>query len=235
VWYEVLSVPRREVEETVYVKVTITDERGNVAQDEHRDITFSLPHTATAADVVTGALQRAEIPFEASYALLVIYDKVIRHVFPVFPRTGSSEPIHRYFTRHSDRSFEIRPYHAPDESEIQYTASIGSFGNPTTMHGTPFLLNLPKSATPQDALDAMKEITNTRDEDLDQYKIMMYTTAALYYRDFSTPLTEYWALTPSTYRPSLMLDCKKPKEKPGSRYVSYNDPTLSIDKKRNSK
>jgi hypothetical protein len=31
VWYEVLSVPRREVEETVYVKVTITDERGNVA------------------------------------------------------------------------------------------------------------------------------------------------------------------------------------------------------------
>jgi ubiquitin C-terminal hydrolase len=235
VWYEVLSVPRREVEETVYVKVTITDERGNVAQDEHRDITFSLPHTATAADVVTGALQRAEMPFEASYALLVIYDKVIRHVFPVFPRTGSSEPIHRYFTRHSDRSFEIRPYHAPDESEIQYTASIGSFGNPTTMHGTPFLLNLPKCATPQDALDAMKEITNTRDEDLDQYKIMMYTTAALYYRDFSTPLTEYWALTPSTYRPSLMLDCKKPKEKPGSRYVSYNDPTLSIDKKRNSK
>jgi hypothetical protein len=32
----------------------------------NRDITFSLPHTATAADVVTGALQRAEIPFEAS-------------------------------------------------------------------------------------------------------------------------------------------------------------------------
>jgi hypothetical protein len=216
IWYEVLSVTRAEAEEAVQLTVSLTNEVGEIQDDAHRNMKVELPISATGRDVVFAVLARPQAPrpVECQHALLVMLSGVIRRIHGV--NLDDDESVIRYvgWCAPVPLSLQVMPFTPPSADEIQYPVCFGQWGTPVVITGTPFLVNLPKTATPEYALNRLLEMCRLSHSVLGKYKLMMHTTGdlystngvSLYFADFEKPLVRYWAETPASRMASLMLE-----------------------------
>ena len=80
--------------------------------------------------------------------------------------------------------------------------------------------------------EIVMEVTGTKESDLSKdHRVMMQTKQTLWFNDPRNTIDNYWINTPSTWEPSLLVNKKVPKEKPGSRYVAQYEPSLTLEKK----
>jgi hypothetical protein len=136
--------------------------------------------------------------------------------------------------------YEVRPFIIPRVDEVIIPCGFGDQTLPSHSqpHGTPFLFNISKQESCKSVKERMLTATGLKEEDLESveqhFEFMIYTYCLMSLPDFRTALQAYMSGSPkSEYHPThAMLHRKKPKEKPGSRYIPQNEPQLVLEKKK---
>ena len=178
----------------------------------------------------------------SSYVFLGIYDHIIHRSVEIDMTAGRQGSSVLDKTYEAYWQFEIRPLPdgpiRPESTFARYHCCRGDYTNASgaTYFGSPFLIDLPHDATISDARNALIQAAGIAEDDLrkDPYDVMMVTTAPLHFPKWEDEVSLYWKFTENRSRrpPSLLINYKRPKEKPGSRYVAQNDPKLTLEKKK---
>ncbi len=248
---DILEVDRSVFENTVTVKCSYSgSEFGTDATDPFE---FALTkQEATAVRVIDEVLRRAGKPFDRPHVLIEMRDHMVTSYYEVGaggtplssvqhgPLKPKNKAVSRMF-RDSERTYEVRP-HTPalgtDEWLLpvcygEYDARI----NATC--GKPFFTIATVQDTPNFVFQKLMERNPLAEEDKPKdgtHTLLLYVKTALYFPDVppGTALHTYFTHTQRHFNNvvrHVMINRKRPKEKPGSRYVATNDPQLVIDKR----
>lgn len=207
---------------------------------------------ASAADAL--AEQQAAQAYAlstTSYAFIAIQDHIIVKLVEISMTAGAiAAPAaeKQFLDRLYDPScsYEVRPLLSGPHAaaldptvENRYLCCRGEYSHPSGAHyhGSPFWIHLGLDAAIADARTGLIAATKVNPETEMRngvYDVMMVTAAPLHFPNWDDRVALYWRHTEnrSRHAPSLMVNCKRPKEKPGSRYVAHNDPKLSLEKRK---
>ena len=209
---------------------------------------------ATASVIVSRVLALAGIPFIRPYALLEIRHSLIQDFHEVVPDSGYSGPAKSalwmpYFTaprsvrkwfRDPDSTYEVRPHHLGQPGEWLCAFSHGQFehgkDNPPDAFGRPFFARLAIADTKPSTfakMSVMAPLSAEEDMGMDEC-ILLWVNRIFYFRSNIQELYQSMRDTcPSDLCNvrHLLINRRRPKEKPGSRYVAAQEHRLVIDRR----
>ncbi|KAF8278032.1 ubiquitin hydrolase CA [Trypanosoma cruzi] len=109
------------------------------------------------------------------------------------------------------------------------------YGCQPFIFGQPFFVTINNATTVSGAREVLLEYSGVPPGEVasSRYGVVMYTDIVRHFPNWNERLYLYWKNTENSSGriPTLLLNHKRPREKPGSRYVVQNNPALRISKK----
>ncbi|CAD2221960.1 Ubiquitin carboxyl-terminal hydrolase/ICP0-binding domain of Ubiquitin-specific protease 7, putative [Angomonas deanei] len=248
VFYLRLMQPRAILEKTLSLVVTLRDAEGHALHRERYVLTSRERSLLRLIRAVKQSIQPWEVErdvwgtlaatLEAPHYILCAIDRhknLIRRVVETLPPENGGEEEDVYLDSDlANYEFDLLPMAPlrPDEQRIvcchgeRVQESVRLFGHP-------FVITINSTTSVRQGLERMLKVTHIPREALGEeskWTVMILTDIHYHFKDWDAAIHLYWRHTrnASNYIPSLLIQHKAPREKPGSRYVAQKNPTLKI-------